>query len=511
MKWALFLSVLLCGGGIAETRAQAVVRKSSRTIEVQGEMYFIHEVARKETLYSIAKAYGVTQEAIMKANGLRDSAIKKKQSLLIPSGKKTGPVIESKKEPSDAPKETVIFPGTPPQTGDGREGLPEIEGIESEKPQVASKIKDFDQRGVLNIGLMLPAGAGTRADNQNFADFYRGVLLGLNALKQEGISTSLKVLDTGRSTEKIEDHIRAGKLKAAHLIIGPVYADNFAPVAQYAMQEGIPVVSPLGHVGEEDNPFVFEVAPPTETMYDKIFEMFGSDHVIGDDGTSRIRNTVIIEHGAGADQDVLNQVKTAFAGKPNVHTISYLPILGNKARSDDINRRLTAMLDANAENIIFVPVGKESAVEEVLSRISSINIKTWDKYRVTVVGTSNWWRFSNMNLDLYFKLNVHYPTSYHADRTDPAVEQFYRDYIHSFGSVPTLFSFRGYDVVKYFASAMRRFGPDMPSYIVENNSGGFHPSLLQVKYVYKNDGAGKYRNLNWPVVNYRPGYTIQVK
>lgn len=361
--------------------------------------------------------------------------------------------------------------------------------------QHSGRLRDFDRRMPLNISVILPLQAGAKS-NDNFSDFYKGVLLGLNSLKGDGVATNVRFLNSGASPEKVQDLIRSGKLQDASLIIGPVYPEAFAPVAEYAAEQGIAAVSPLGSVGAEGNPYVFEAAPSDDYKYDKIFSLFGNSR-------NNDANIILIDHQEYPDTAALVTIEGHF-GEGNINSITYT---GVRSQTASMNARLNSLLDKERENIIYVPVNRVSAVEEILSRISSAN--TLGRYKITVIGTPRWGWLTNLNLDLFFKLNVHYPTSYHADRSDPTVAEFFREYLDAFGTLPSPYAYRGYDVVRYFGGALQQFGPDMSAQIA---GGGYHPKMLQVGYDYRQDGGGgKYRNQSWPVVNYRPDYSIVVK
>ena len=63
------------------------IKKSEEKILIKGEKYFIHNIAKGQTLYSIAKAYGVSQKDIALKNPGVFSELKTGQSLLIPFAK----------------------------------------------------------------------------------------------------------------------------------------------------------------------------------------------------------------------------------------------------------------------------------------------------------------------------------------------------------------------------------------------------------------------------------------
>lgn len=514
----LALTGLLFCLSTPDATAQVAVRLSEKTITVRGQQYLIHRVRKGEMLYAIAKAYAVSQEDIMQANSLTRDVLRNRQTLLIP-------VIGSHQRPADEPQQEEerpepqmekITPSIPRYTIEQKSGQHEPTYVYPDERQTVIQhdtihivpgeplaedfgngaLREIDKNAPLQIGVLLPLQPGNR-NNERFSEFYKGMLLGLNALRAEGISANVQVMNSGGSEGKVREVINTGKLDKCDLVIGPVYAEAFAPMAQFAAQQHIAVVSPLGAVAEDENPYVFEAAPADERTYQHIFEQYG-----GRSGSiSADANLVVIDHVEHADSAILSQIETNLGEK-----VSTLSFTGVRSQSQAMNMRLNAALDKERLNIIYVPVSRQDAVEGILSHLSSLNIT--GRYRIMVIGTPRWEWLSNLNLDLFYKLDVHYPASYHADRSHPAVEAFYREYLSAFNEVPTPYSFRGYDVIRYFGGALKHFGADMPNRIANQ---GYDPQLLQVGYDFRQmDGAGKYRNIAWPIVHYKPNYTIEV-
>lgn len=96
MRTNLFLLVLgICIFSFTAIKGQDTpveVEKSTKIELVNGKEYYFHTVLKKQTLFSIAKAYNVTVDDILIANPTAKDGIKKKQVLLIPFNK---PKIES--------------------------------------------------------------------------------------------------------------------------------------------------------------------------------------------------------------------------------------------------------------------------------------------------------------------------------------------------------------------------------------------------------------------------------
>lgn len=518
--------LLLSGPVFTGAAAQTAVRLSERSITIRGEQYLIHKVRKGETLYAIAKAYAVSQEEIMKANSLTRDVLRARQTLLIPkraqkrhaAGQTHAGDAENRPQERPEPQIEPITPSVPPRNVPRQDAYPEnrydpfrrpaerifyplpdtLETVAAEEPAFGDgRLKEIDKHEPLDIAVLLPMQPGMKT-NDRFSEYYKGILLGLEALKTEGVSADVRFLNSGASAETVRERIASGQLDGADLVVGPVYAEAFGPIAEFAAQKGVPAVSPLGAVGAENNPYVFEAPPAEDRTYQRIFDLFG-----GKPGSrSAEANLVLIDHVEHPDTAVLARIETQLGDK--VSTISFT---GVRTQSQAMDIRLNAVLDKDRDNIVYVPVNRVDALEGVLSHLSSINMN--GKYRITVVGTPRWEWLSNINLDLFYKLDVHYPASYHADRSDPAVAEFYRQYINAFGELPSPYAFRGYDVIRYFGGALSHFGSDMPDRIANR---GYDPQLLQVGYDFRRpeEGSGKYRNIAWPIVHYKPDYTIEV-
>ena len=61
------------------------VEVSDQKVKKDGKVYYSHVVQERQTIYSISKAYNVTQDEILDANpGLRENGLKKNSIIMIP-------------------------------------------------------------------------------------------------------------------------------------------------------------------------------------------------------------------------------------------------------------------------------------------------------------------------------------------------------------------------------------------------------------------------------------------
>jgi LysM repeat protein/ABC-type branched-subunit amino acid transport system substrate-binding protein len=105
----IFLLLSTCMLVSAQMQPVEVKRTQEKTI-VNGKVYYIHTIQKGQTLYSISKAYEVSQEEIMRENpGMDPAALKEGQALRIPSsGSNQASVIASNKIAYPENKEDFI-------------------------------------------------------------------------------------------------------------------------------------------------------------------------------------------------------------------------------------------------------------------------------------------------------------------------------------------------------------------------------------------------------------------
>jgi LysM repeat protein len=77
----ILISVLICNNTV---NSQVVVEKSKDKVMISGTAYFIHQVKKGETAYSISKAYGISVEELIRENPPAVYGIKEGQTLRIP-------------------------------------------------------------------------------------------------------------------------------------------------------------------------------------------------------------------------------------------------------------------------------------------------------------------------------------------------------------------------------------------------------------------------------------------
>ena len=419
-----------------------------------------HIVRPGETLYSLGKQYDVPSEAIAEANGITDGNLKVLSMVRIPVG---------------APESVAVADST--AVGDAV--------VVTQVSDVLSAALSKNDRA--EVALLLPIRGNDKAD-RNFLDFYQGVLVAMDEIKAEGLSLDLRVYNTARDEVKINEIVCQPEFAEADLIIGPVYNDELSSVLRVAEARRVPVISPLSGVKAE-SPVLFQAAPDAAAKYAKV------------DSLITPGSNIVMVTSSRDDAEFVAEMKQMLAG---VQYKTYHYDSANDAGE------IVNIIDWNRPNLFVVPAADEVTVDKTLASISSAynntSARTARTADIRVLGQPKWVRYNALDKNLYFKLGVCYVTSYHVDRTNARVRAFDKRYIAAYGEMPTLYSYKGYDVAKSFVKALFTPGSSFDDRL--NCHSG---DLLQVPYNYQQKQGGTHVNSEWIVVEYTPSYNIKVK
>ena len=412
--------------------------------------FIVHVVAKGESLFGLAKSYGVGQDDILKLNPeVEAQGLRAGQVLRIPT--KLGMEPENREEdftpatpepavvsPCDASvafgkgrtlEVALILPFT--QGGKRRDDTP----VEPEEEAVSSHSPGVDGR---------------------FLDFYQGFLLAVERYKFLGYSIRLKVIDSQQNPDLLNGLVNSGQLEEANLIVGPVYPKAISVVSQWAAARRISLVSPLSGKTPsfEANPFLFQANPSDITQ---IRQMVANLPLEG------VRRVVMISETTPADEDLANNVElmlqSEVARRPGADSITVQVV--NHAQANDPRKtdpNINRALDPRGLTLVIVPSTREPYVSEVLGQLNTLAIR--DKRNIRVFGLPKWLKMENLDFAQLINLHVTIASPFYVDYSSQLVSNFIDDYRSTYRAEPSKFAFQGYDVANYFMGAIFEYGED---------------------------------------------------
>ncbi len=434
----------------------------------QSDGYTYHIVEKGETIYSLSKACGLSQEEFIELNNLRDG-LKSGSMVKIPT-----PQSEAQVEEHDQSEETI-----------------EIEQV---------RMYSLRRGETLKIALLLPLSSGEKV-NRQFADFYKGFLAGAEEVtKKWGHQIDITLYNTERDIKTVEQITQSDEFAGTNLIVGPIYEELLAPVLEYAQRNHTPVVSPLATLKSTQNSLLFQLAPPAQNKFDKVRAMV--------DNTKHV--TII--YTQQTDSAFESQILDLIGERPyDTHVYEYEhpntvaeKIANDKESAGDLSR----FINNGKDNTIIIASSSETDVDRILSALSSAQINIVARggkaAKYEVLGNSEWSKYKNIDRTIFFKNSVVLLSSYHAKRDNLQVKNFDSRYIDKNRAIPSLYSYRGYDTAMIFGEAMYSE--------IDYNLEGRTFTPLQSHYRFAGDhDNGIHTNTEWIRVNYKNDYTITIE
>ena len=389
----------------------------------------IHVVKWFEDLDVIAEKYGVTVEAIMKANGLKGRKLSKKQKLVIPFT-------------SDL--DAIIVEETPAAE-------PEVEEVTEDVPAEEEKIDFgwlFPNREV-SVSLLLPLKATGSSSSQNNMDFYSGVLLATYDLAEEGVKTELSVYDVADGNFPVTKE----RLESSDLVIGPISSGDLGRVFDTA-PDAKAVISPLDPRAESlvaTHGNLIQAPVPHKLQYEDLAAWIKEDKKYTD------RVIVITEKGARA-----NEAVSLITAAIDSTGISYSPFSYSILEGRNVTDPLTRLMTENGTNRVLIASESEAFVNDV---VRNLNLLIHKKLDIVLYAPSKIRSFETIEVENFHNTKLHVSLGYYIDYSDKKVMDFIMKYRALYNAEPSQFAFQGYDIANYFIRLFSRYGERWPSKI----------------------------------------------
>ena len=269
------------------------MKDDAQTIQSDTAVYkTTHVVKKRETVFRICRNYDITQEEFFQANPeYRYTKLKQGAVVKIPFSSKE--IARRKQRIQEAQNR-----------------------MESISDSMLFSLNDIQQKkddGTITAALILPFSLEDSASTlqKQMIEFYQGMLLALDRLKDESVNVNLKVFDSEGEDKSLTPLLESGKLDDVDIIFGPRWSNQITEAARWSTTHQIPLVLPM-NAGADDvfnNPYVFQLNTPqsyfNQEIYNHFLEQFPNANVILLDADEYRRNEFIdgLKHTL-ADHDI---------------------------------------------------------------------------------------------------------------------------------------------------------------------------------------------------------------
>jgi len=412
----------------------------------QSDTFMVHQVARGETPYSIAKKYEVQLDSLNKTNNEFPSGLRVGQWITIPKYK------EAFREQLEAAQK--------PEMGGGvnyKEG--------SRNKYKLALLLPFELHQSDTINKSLSQGKDMLVLTEIALEYYRGTQIALDSLRKLGLNADVYVYDVGEDVVDAREVLRKPQMNDVDIIFGPMHKASLAVISDMTREKGTYIVSPNTFSNEvfEDNPYLFRVNASRETMLKYLANYVAINHAND--------NVVMVNSERSKDWPFRNLFKTYYNEAVQTYPNKYSDSLRSATKAGFSDAGISKWLRTDVKNILVVPSNELAFVSDFMTRLSRLSES---KYDIQVYGLDQWLRYDNMEAAYKNRFKLRLAVPYFVDYEREAVIDFLKEYREKYEMEPSKwgYGFLGYDLTLYFGLALLEKGLSFPVNIGDNPMSG---------------------------------------
>lgn len=471
------------------------IPQASNLYRKEGQ-YTFHTIEPQETLFSVAKKYGVSMQSIMDENpGLTSNTfaigkiirikpalqaqlddepvaasaiaryrVKSKETLYSISRKlnvslsellELNPGLTRIKEGDylNVPSSAVAT-----ATQDNTPSKPTVDTM-TEMRDMLEQASRIQKPAQVKVALMLPFDIKqptyAQAKQNRYIEFYEGFLLAVDSIRNSGVSIDLYVFDT--DTEGVSNILRNPAVSNCDLIIGPANNDQIAHVAAFAKEKGINMVNPFTFDSDatENNTHLFQLNTPNSYLYAEssaeFVNLFKEHQVV-----------FLHESGFSADKkEFIDYLRNELS----LQNVAYSDF--EYTNPEEVTQ-IDSLLNLSGE-VVFVPL---SAKKEVLTKLlPSLKImkQANDSISISLFGYPEWQMYTNEFMDYFYELNTYIYTRIYLNPLDKATKDFYKKFKYWYQKdllpIYPRYGVLGFDTGMFFLNAVNKYGKHFDAHI----------------------------------------------
>lgn len=426
----------------------------------------MYQVKKKDTIFGIAKNYGLTVDELINANPEMKVAgyeLKKGDYIFIPYPANTDPKAATTKAAATPQSQTVA---------------------KTTQSQTAKTIK---------VGVVLPL-HDVDGDGKRMTEYYRGFLMGCDSLKQQGYSIDVHAWNVPADAD-IRPTLQDASIRNCDVIFGPLYTKQVKPLSDFCKGAGIKLVIPFSIWGDEvsRNSEIFQVYQSLDELnnasIDAFISRFGNQHPVFIDCNDSTSKKGIFTFG--------------LRNRLNARGVKY-SITNLKSNEELFSKAFSR----TQPNVVVLNTGRSPELTVAIAKLKAL-VASNPGVMVSLFGYTEWLMYTRNNLDNFYKFNTHIPSTFYYNPLSAKTQHLENGYRRWFG-LETLyalpkFALMGYDHAQFFIRGLYKYGKAFNGTKPQNV---YTP--LQTPLDFKRVGSGGMQNRAFMLVRYTNDKKIEL-
>lgn len=418
----------------------------------------IHKVKKQETIFGIAKDYGVTIEAMLDANPeMKEPGfqLKKGDWVFVPYAKRGDKDAEDKKE--------------------GRAMLAE----QKARPVLNNVVK---------VGVMLPIHLED-ADGERMVEYYQGMALAMDSLSKQGINAEVITWNLAKDS-LVSKVLKDPRAYTLDVIFGPLYSNQLQELSLFCKQHAIKLFVPFSIEGDEldYNPQMMQVYQSPEALNDRTVEAFlerfrTSHHPI-------IINCNNPSDGKAAFTTSLRAKATAAGMKVSLTNI------------DTPLADFAKQFSRKKPNVLVLNTARSPELTRVFAKLDSLTQRN-PGLAISILGYNEWFLYQKHDFAQFCKYNTYIPSTYYYNIGGDRTEAFEQKFEHRWGAplmvqcTPRM-GITGFDHAMFVIKGIHDHGK---AFTGTEDQTDYKPLQTRLKFKQVNLGGG-YQNQTFQLIHF---------
>lgn len=429
----------------------------------------LHKVKRKETIFGIARDNGLTVEELIRANPEMNTPgyeLRKGDYIKIPFPSAAASQQPAVAEETPAP---IAMPTKP----------------ESVKT-------DIRQRE-LRVGVMLPL-HNLNGDGRRMTEYYRGVLMACDSLRQNGISVDMCAWNVSEESD-ISTVLADEHAADRDLIIGPLYSKQVKALTDFTTEHGIRLLIP------------FSINAPEALKSPLVFQVFQNGNVTNNAFASRLMAQFADAHVVIVDCNDSTSTKGPFTTVLRRR----LEAAGRKYSITNLRSSEAAFQKSFSHtqpNVVVLNTSRSVELNIAFAKLSGVALQN-PQMRISMFGYPEWLMYTRTHLDNFYRFDTYIPSTYFMDPTSPRTDRLKLKYRWNFHQdmqpYHQRFAATGFDQAFFFLKGLHMYGKQFTG---ASGLVGYTPFQTPLHFEATQDGG--HQNRAMVIVHYTHDHTVDV-
>ena len=351
---------------------------------------------------------------------------------------------------------------------------------------------DVRQRAI-RVGVMLPL-HNINGDGKRMIEYYRGILMACDSLKQSGISVDIHAWNAAEDADIIQI-LHDNDAARCDIIFGPLYSRQMQAMSDFVQRNDIRLVIPFSINAPQllTNPNIFQIwqSPTnvTNSSIDRYLENFKDYHPVFIDCNDSTSKKFPFTSGLRRQLD----------NRGIVYNITNL-----KSSEEQFSKAFRR----TQKNIVILNTGRSQELGVAFAKLNGLLLKE-PTLEISMFGYTEWLSYTRTHLDNYYKYDTYIPSAFHYNPLTPQTQRLEQKYRWNFHSdmqhaLPR-FALTGFDHAFFFLKGLHKYGKSF-----NGAAGMFGYPPVQTPLMFERLGNGGFQNRSVSLVHYTTDHRMEM-